>query len=152
MKRQITALIAACFLGLGAFTIAQLRPTNDPQPNNFSEVANQGASAQDSAEEGSGRHGKGRHGWGKPFEKLTEKLDLTDDQKAKVQPIVDQAKPQIEAIHRDAMQKTKTIMDNTMAQIRPLLTPEQQQKLDSMQKEHGDMGHARKEKRDAENQ
>ena len=30
------------------------------------------------------------------------------------------------------MQKAKAIMDNTMAQIRPLLTPEQVTKLDAM--------------------
>jgi Spy/CpxP family protein refolding chaperone len=40
-------------------------------------------------------------------------------------------------------------MENTMAQIRPLLTPEQQQKLDAMKKAHEDMRDARKEMRDA---
>jgi hypothetical protein len=31
------------------------------------------------------------------------------------------------------MQKTKAVMDNAMAQIRPLLTPEQQKTLDDTQ-------------------
>ena len=31
------------------------------------------------------------------------------------------------------MQKTKTMMENAMAQIRPLLTPEQQKQLDEAQ-------------------
>ena len=61
---------------------------------------------------------------------MTEQLNLTPEQKAKSQPIVDQATPQIESIRREAMQKTKAVMDNAMAQIRPLLTPEQQKKLD----------------------
>jgi Spy/CpxP family protein refolding chaperone len=86
------------------------------------------------------------------FDRLDDDLNLTADQKAKVQPIVDQAKPQIRAIHEEAMQKTKTVMDNTMAQIRPLLTPDQQQKLDAMQKAHQDMRDARKEMRDARGQ
>jgi Spy/CpxP family protein refolding chaperone len=34
-----------------------------------------------------------------PLEHLSKDLNLTDDQKAKVQPIVDQANPQIAAIH-----------------------------------------------------
>jgi Spy/CpxP family protein refolding chaperone len=40
-------------------------------------------------------------------------------------------------------------MDKTMSQIRPLLTPEQQQKLDNMRKAHEDMRNARKELHDA---
>ena len=60
-------------------------------------------------------------------------MNLTPEQKAKVQPIIDQATPQIENIRREAMQKTKAVMDNAMAQIRPLLTPEQQKKLEDAQ-------------------
>lgn len=64
------------------------------------------------------------------LERTTEKLNLTPQQKTQVQPILDQAQPQIENIRREAMQKTKEVMDNAMAQIRPLLTPEQQKMLD----------------------
>ena len=68
---------------------------------------------------------------GKDFtaERLTQDLNLTPEQQTKVQPMIDQAKPQIAAIRREAMQKTKAVMD-TMTQIRPLLTPDQQKKLD----------------------
>lgn len=97
-------------------------------------------------------HGGRWHQPGMMFDRLGDDLNLTADQKAKVQPIVDQAKPQIRTIHEEAMQKTKAVMDNTMAQIRPLLTPEQQQKLDAMQKAHQDMRDARKEMRDARGQ
>ncbi|MEQ1354346.1 MAG: hypothetical protein ABLT11_10030 [Candidatus Acidiferrum sp.] len=129
MKRTIISLSAACLLALGAFTIAQ---------------------AHDPAEGGGpGHHGKGGHGWGNPLSHLTEKLDLTADQKAKVQPIVDQAKPQMVAIHQEAMQKAKAVMDNTMGQIRPLLTPEQAQKLDKMRAAHEKMHEARKEMHEA---
>ncbi len=69
------------------------------------------------------------------LERTIEELNLTPDQKAKVQPIVDQATPQIETIRRDAMQKTKAILDNAMTQIRPLLTPDQQKQLDAAQTE-----------------
>jgi Spy/CpxP family protein refolding chaperone len=114
-------------------------------------VAWAAVNAEDQAGPGR-RHGGRFHQPGMMFDRLDDDLNLTADQKAKVQPIVDQAKPQIRAIHEEAMQKTKTVMDNTMAQIRPLLTPDQQQKLDAMQKAHQDMRDARKEMRDARGQ
>ncbi len=135
MKRKIIALSAVCSLALSALSFAQ--------------------TPSDPAEGGGGRHwhhGKGMHEWGNPLGHLTEKLDLTADQKAKVQPIVDAATPQITAIHQEAMQKAKAVMDNTMAQIRPLLTPEQAKKLDAMKQAHEKMREARKEMREATEQ
>src|SRR5438045_7232229 len=67
------------------------------------------------------------------LEQTTERLNLTPEQKAKVQPIIDQTNPQIQTIRRDAMQKIKTLVDNAMAQIRPMLTSEQQKLLDESQ-------------------
>jgi Spy/CpxP family protein refolding chaperone len=87
--------------------------------------------------------GHGPHG--NPLDRITETLSLTPDQTAKVQPILDQARPQIAAIHQDAMQKSKAIMDSTMSQIRPLLTADQQKKLDDIQKAHQDMHNAMQE-------
>ncbi|MEY2562818.1 MAG: motif family protein [Verrucomicrobiota bacterium] len=93
-------------------------------------------------------HGPGpgpHHEMGNPLEHLSKDLNLTDDQKAKVQPIIDQAKPQIEAIHKEAMEKMKAVMESTGAQIRPLLTPAQQEKFDAMKKAHEDMRKAKEE-------
>lgn len=72
------------------------------------------------------------HGPGGPLEHLTRELNLTDDQKAKIKPILDQNLPQLKAIHDEAVAKAKPIMDTMAAQIRPILTPEQQQKLDAL--------------------
>jgi Spy/CpxP family protein refolding chaperone len=80
-----------------------------------------------------GARGGGR---GHAVERLTEGLNLTPDQQAKVQPIIDQAQPQIAAIHREAIQKMKAVVESTASQIRPLLTPEQQKKLDENQNAH----------------
>ena len=71
---------------------------------------------------------------GRGLERLTEGLNLTSDQQAKVQPIIDQAQPQLAEIRREAMQKIKAVVENTASQIRPLLTPEQQKKLDDNQR------------------
>jgi len=81
---------------------------------------------------------------GHRLEQLTEGLNLTPDQQAKVQPLIDQAKPQIAEIHREAMQKMKSVITSTASQIRPLLTAEQQKKLDENQNARRGKMNARK--------
>jgi Spy/CpxP family protein refolding chaperone len=92
-------------------------------------------------------HGPGPHHMmmGNPLDHLSKDLKLTDEQKTKVQPIIDQTKPQIAAIHKEAMEKMHALMESAGAQIRPLLTPEQQQKFDAMKKAHEDMRKAHEE-------
>jgi hypothetical protein len=123
MKRNVLTLVAAGAIALGGFMVVQAQ-----------------------AGPGGGCHWRG-HGSG--LQRITEKLDLTSDQQTKVQPILDQAKPQIAAIHQEAMQKAKGVMDGTLSQIRPLLTAEQQTKLDAIQKAHQDTMNAHKELQDA---
>ncbi|MFL6546372.1 MAG: hypothetical protein ACJ8LM_14475, partial [Candidatus Udaeobacter sp.] len=84
-----------------------------------------------------------------PLEEMSSTFNLTDAQKAKVQPIVDQAKPQLQAIHEEAMTKAKAVIDASVTQIRPLLTPEQQTKLDATIKAHEDLHNAMKELHEA---
>src|SRR6266700_3565196 len=91
-----------------------------------------------------GRHG-GCPGQGIAMEHLTKSLNLTPDQQSKVQPLIDQARPQIIAIHKDAMEKTHAVIDKTMSQIRPILTPDQQKKFDDLQKARQDMRNAMQE-------
>ena len=93
--------------------------------------------------------GPGGHDHGFGLDGLTKTLNLTADQQAKVQPILDQARPQIIAVHQDAMQKTKAIHDNAISQIRPLLNADQQAKLDQIQKAHQDMANAAQEMHNA---
>jgi Spy/CpxP family protein refolding chaperone len=100
-----------------------------------------------------GGHG-GHGGWGhrNPLDNLTETLKLTPDQQAKVQPIVDQAKPQLMAIHKEAMQKAHAVIDNAMTQIRPILTPDQQKKADDLKQAHQDMMNAMKKLHDVKDE
>jgi Spy/CpxP family protein refolding chaperone len=130
MKRNVLAVVAAGAIAIGGFVVAQAQP---------------GPGGAGPCMGGPG-HG---HGHGFALRGLTEKLDLTADQKAKVQPILDTAKPQIAAIHQEAMQKMHTVMDSTLSQIRPLLNADQQKKLDAIQKAHQDMMNAKKELHDA---
>jgi periplasmic protein CpxP/Spy len=104
------------------------------------------------AEDSSSKDGwnkRRHHKRGNPVEHLTRSLDLTPEQQAQIQPIFDQAKPQVAAVRQEAMQKIKAIRENTQAQIRPLLTPAQQQKFDALKKAREDMRKARAEMRDA---
>ena len=123
MKRNILALAAAGAIALGGFVLVQAQP---------------------------GPGGAGHwHGHAFGLRGITEKLDLTADQQTKVQPILDQAKPQIVAIHQEAMQKMHTVMNSTLSQIRPILTADQQKKLDAIEKAHQDMLNAKKQLHDA---
>jgi Spy/CpxP family protein refolding chaperone len=109
MKLKLIAVTALSTLALGSTILA-----NDPQDAG--------------SDQGGGRGG--RHN---SLDRITQDLNLTPEQQAKVQPIIDQVRPQIAEVRRDAMQKTKTLMDSAMSQIRPLLTPDQQKKLDEQQ-------------------
>src|SRR5438309_8528178 len=123
MERNLLTLIAAGAIALGGLVMVQAQP-------------------------GPGGGGRG-HGKRFMLERITKELNLTSEQQTKVQPIIDGAKPKIAAIHQEAMQKTKAVMDSTLSQIRPLLTPDQQKKLDDIQKAHQDMMNAHKELHDA---
>jgi Spy/CpxP family protein refolding chaperone len=134
MKIKLITLTTLGALSLGSFAFAQ-EPTT-------------GARDQQG----------GRGSYHNRLQRMTEQLNLTPEQKVKVQPIVDQATPQIENIRREAMQKTKALMDNAMAQIRPLLTPEQQKRLDDAQNDrrgkrggHGGRGQGQRDQDDSDN-
>src|SRR6478752_1118562 len=106
--------------------------------------------AQDPAAAGNDRHQRWQNKrGGDRLERLTKALDLTPEQQAKIKPIFEQAKPQIQAARLESMQKMQAIRENVQAQIRPILTPAQQQKWDAMQKAREDMRKARQEMRDA---
>lgn len=74
---------------------------------------------------------------------LSEKLNLTDDQKAKVKPILEDQMKQMKAVHEDSSlspeqkrAKMKSIHESLHEQINAVLTPEQQTKFKQMQQEH----------------
>ena len=122
MKRNLLAIAAAGAIALGGFVLVQAQPGP-----------------------GGAGHCHGAFG----LRGITEKLDLTADQQTKVQPILDATKPQIAAIHQEAMQKMHTVMNNTLSQIRPMLNADQQKKLDAIEKAHQDMMNAKKQLHDA---
>jgi len=120
-KNMKQTLIVIAAVALGAFSFARAQPSGGPHGGRYMN----------------------------PLEEMSSSLNLTDAQKAKVQPIVDQAKPQLQTIHQEAMTKAKAVIDASITQIRPLLTPEQQTKLDAIVKAHEDLHNAMKELHEA---
>jgi len=64
---------------------------------------------------------------------LARLLLLTDAQKAQLQPYVDAVESQLNATHQEAGQSEDELLKQLYASIRPLLTPEQQIKLDAFE-------------------
>jgi hypothetical protein len=105
---------------------------------------NDGSSRFGENQGGQGRFGRGPGGSGMGatpdpakmtdmiLNHLSQKLTLTDDEKAKIKPIIEQQvadrQKQMEA-QSAAMQKQ---MEDAKAKIKPLLTPDQQKQLDAM--------------------
>ena len=110
------------------------------------------ANAQEPAEKEAGGNRHRHHKWGNSLEHMTKTLDLTPDQQAKIGPILEQAKPQLKAARQESKERMRAVRDNVRSQIRPLLTPTQQQKWDAIQKARDDMRKAREALRAAEQQ
>jgi Spy/CpxP family protein refolding chaperone len=77
---------------------------------------------------------------------LAQVLNLTDDQKNQIKPILDNEATQMQNLRQDTslsqqdkFAKMRDIRQNTMSKIKPILNPDQQAKLDSMKsgKDHG---------------
>ncbi len=73
------------------------------------------------------------------LQRLSEALNLTDDQKAKIAPMLKEDQEKGRAIMTDSSlsreerrAKMMDLMKDSRARIRALLTPEQQQKFDAM--------------------
>lgn len=80
---------------------------------------------------------------GSRLESLSKELNLTDEQKAKVKPILEDEGKQMKAVREDSSlsqeqkhDKAKQIHETTHSQINDLLTPEQQQKFAQLKEQH----------------
>jgi periplasmic protein CpxP/Spy len=94
--------------------------------------------------EGMERH-IGRHGMptvDDRLQNLTKKLNLTDDQQAKLKPILEDQRAQMEKLHSDTslsredrFSKMMELRQNSDAQIKSVLTEEQQKNFDKIREE-----------------
>jgi len=68
----------------------------------------------------------------KKLQKLTKKLELTEEQQAKIKPILEQKHEQLQALHK----QMKDVRMNAQAQVEAQLTPEQVEKLKELREKH----------------
>jgi len=92
----------------------------------------------DAEHQGAGMHNR-RMDPEQQLERMSKQLNLTDDQKAKVKPILEQQHEQMQSLRQDTSlsqqdrrAKFQEIHQNAMSQIRPLLNENQQKKFDKM--------------------
>ena len=124
------------------------------------------SSQQPSAQSGTGHgHGAGEgHGRGmmmssdEMLEHMSKELNLTDDQKTKIKPILDEQMKQMQdarqstsGSQQDRRAKMKQIHENTMSQIRPILNSDQQKKLEEMMSRRGERGEGHQHAGDTSN-
>lgn len=76
------------------------------------------------------------------LQRLSSELNLTDDQKQKIQPILQSEIQQLKTVHNDTslspdqkQAKMIGIRDSAKSQIAPILTPDQQKKLAAMKEQ-----------------
>ena len=92
--------------------------------------------------------GKKSEDWAqKKMEKMTERLSLTEEQVAQIEPLVKEKIEKKKAVMEEARTKKEAIKEEYSAKIKALLNAEQQQELEEWKKEWKDEkgeGHGRK--------
>ncbi len=82
------------------------------------------------------------YGWGsehsqkRMLDRFNSRLKLTPDQRQKVAAILEAKRSKMGALRAEVHPKFEEIRNSTRAEIRQLLTPEQQKKFDVMNAEH----------------
>jgi protein CpxP len=99
-------------------------------------------------EKAGGEHRRGPMNPEAQIEHLTKELSLTDDQKAKIEPLMKEQFKQMQALRDDTsipreqkMPKMREIHEGFVSQVRGILNEEQQKKLDKMMAEQKEKMH-----------
>jgi len=81
------------------------------------------------------------------LQRMTQALNLTEDQQAKIKPILENESTQMQSLRSDTslsqedrMAKMKQIRESTTSQINPILTPDQQKQYEEMTSRMGRRG------------
>jgi Spy/CpxP family protein refolding chaperone len=130
---RIRLVLIGTMLMLALTTVAQqtAQPamTNDSQTNDAHGQSNDGVPAAE-----------------KHLQVLTEKLDLTADQQAKVKPILQQMQDSTQKFMQDESMSRGERMDNVKLcrykadkEIRKVLSDDQKKELDQLEEEHPDL-------------
>jgi Spy/CpxP family protein refolding chaperone len=66
-------------------------------------------------------------------------LDLTAEQETKIAPIIDATSGKLEKIRVETADRVRAVMEESKREVAPLLTPEQQKKLEKLESQHRKM-------------
>jgi Spy/CpxP family protein refolding chaperone len=72
---------------------------------------------------------------GRLIERLARDLDLTTDQRTKIEGVLTARRPRLDALQQEVRSKFDAEQESLRNEIRAILTPEQQQKFDEREKE-----------------
>jgi Spy/CpxP family protein refolding chaperone len=72
-------------------------------------------------------------------EHMRRALGLTAEQETRIAPIIDATSVKLETIRVETAERVRTVMEESKKEVAPLLTPEQQKKLEKLESEHRKM-------------
>ena len=72
---------------------------------------------------------------GRLIERLTRELDLTSDQRSKIEGVLSGRRARLDTLQQDVRSKFEAEQESLRNEIRAFLSPEQQQKFDEREKE-----------------
>lgn len=133
-------LFAVSLLAVLATTTSYVRGALRERQMEAQSASRQGAMGRGIGGAGGGGNFNPQQMAARRLEQMTQQLQLTAEQRAKIQAIQEANAPRTRAIFEDATlsrqqrrEKLRPLRAETDAQIRQLLTPEQQTKFDEMQ-------------------
>lgn len=126
--KKLQVIFTAMLLSLSVAAFAQSSPdTQASQGEHQGRGRGQGMNADDQ------------------LQRMSRMLNLTDDQKAKIKPILEEQSSKMHELMQDTSisqedkrSRFQAIHQDTMSQIKPILTPDQQQKLANMRERGGE--------------
>jgi periplasmic protein CpxP/Spy len=132
LRSAIPVLVFALLLTISLSVAAQTSATNPPSQSAPAQAAPNPPSTQPNASSSNGQSSS----------QADNPLNLTDEQKAKLRPIITEENQQMEALRNDTsmtqeqkIAKANQIRADASPKIKAVLTPEQLQKLAEMQQE-----------------
>ena len=151
---SLAGIIAAAALAVSQLAAADPNPTSTPPESPAGKAPPASGDSQKfcGSDQFGGPRGRFHHwarhrGHGGDGQMLDRLLNLTDEQKEKVNEIMEASRPKIKAIREEQGAKIQAVRDEAQKQIRPLLTPAQQKVFDDAQKLREDARKLREEAR-----
>lgn len=152
-KRFGIALLSALFV-IGTLAFAQAQESQPATQNSTTQdSATQGSAASSPEKQGHWKHG--RQDPAKQVQRMSKKLNLSSDQQSKVQSILEDQQKQLETLRQDKSlsredrgAKFNELRQTSSAQIRAVLSEDQQKKFDQMQQKREQKMAAHRAKKD----